>query len=104
MSRVRNEHCIGILKGRWGSLQQLRHQIRNQREMVRLCKWTVACFVLHNMLVQLGDAWDELYRDVEGDDEGDGDNDLVQEIGNDDNHAFRDQVQRTALEIHGVQY
>lgn len=101
-SRVRNEHCIGILKSRWGSLQGLRNQIRNQDEMFWLCKWAVACFILHKMLAQLGDAWDDLHRD--DDDNEDGEDDDLYEIVNNDVHAFREQVKRTALDIYGIQY
>jgi hypothetical protein len=98
-SRVRNEHCIGILKGRWGSLQQLRNQIRSAREMVYLCEWVVACFILHNMLAQLGDAWDELYEQNEiGVDEP------LYDMADNNAQAFRDRVKRSALEYHGINY
>ncbi|KNF00129.1 hypothetical protein PSTG_06541 [Puccinia striiformis f. sp. tritici PST-78] len=40
-ARVRNEHTIGILKARWSSLREI-------------------CIILHNMLAQLGDQWQEL--------------------------------------------
>ena len=56
-SRVRVEHCIGILKSRWASLREMRQQIHNARDMQLLVRWIVACCVLHNMLAQLGDAW-----------------------------------------------
>ncbi|GJJ77634.1 nuclease HARBI1 [Entomortierella parvispora] len=56
-SRVRNEHCIGVLKGRWQSLKEMRHQLQNDRSMRQLCFWVLSCSVLHNMLAKLGDKW-----------------------------------------------
>jgi hypothetical protein len=58
-SRVRNEHCIGVLKGRWQSLRELRHHLRDDKNMENLCAWVVGCCVLHNIMVHLRDAWIE---------------------------------------------
>jgi hypothetical protein len=54
------------------------------------------------MLALLGDAWDELYRDNE-DEEEEEDNPLHM-IVDDDIQAFRERVKKIALESHGVQY
>jgi len=62
-SRVRNEHCIGMLKMRWGSLREMRQQIRNKKEMVSVVQWIIACCVLHNMLSSIGDSWTEILDD-----------------------------------------
>ena len=62
-SRVRNEHCIGVLKGRWASLREMRQQIRNDKDMETLVSWVVACCVLHNMLASIRDTWDEKFND-----------------------------------------
>ncbi|EFP75651.1 uncharacterized protein PGTG_00982 [Puccinia graminis f. sp. tritici CRL 75-36-700-3] len=59
-ARVRNEHSIGILKGRWASLQQLRLLVYKKRDMLQVCRWVNACMTLHNMLAHLGDSWDEI--------------------------------------------
>uniref|UniRef100_A0A0S1MJ54 DDE Tnp4 domain-containing protein n=1 Tax=Phakopsora pachyrhizi TaxID=170000 RepID=A0A0S1MJ54_PHAPC len=64
-SRVRIEHCIGILKGMWASLRELRNQLRSKDEMESLIKWVVACIILHNMLANIGDVWEELFMDDE---------------------------------------
>jgi hypothetical protein len=64
-SRVRNEHCIGVLKSRWGSLREMRQQIRNIQDMRHFVEWVASCCVLHNMLAQLGDAWEEMYLEGE---------------------------------------
>lgn len=56
-SRVRNEHCIGVLKGRWQSLREMRHQLQNDLSTRELCSWVLSCSVLHNMMVRLRDKW-----------------------------------------------
>lgn len=56
-SRVRNEHCIGVLKGRWQSLRELRHQIQDDDRMENLCRWVLACAVLHNIMAKINDRW-----------------------------------------------
>lgn len=62
-ARVRNEHCIGILKGRWSSLRELRLQLINKEDMQHIIDWSVCCAILHNMLADLGDQWTEIYLD-----------------------------------------
>lgn len=64
-SRVRNEHCIGILKSRWGSLREMRQQLRNDNDHRAFIDWVVACCVLHNMLARLKDSWGEMALDDE---------------------------------------
>jgi hypothetical protein len=41
-SRVRIEHAIGILKGRFASLREMRSQIRNHHEMKAAIKWIIS--------------------------------------------------------------
>jgi len=65
-SRVRVEHCIGILKSRWSSLREMRQQLRNKNEMSIFTSWVSACCILHNMLANLGDAWSDMYLNDEG--------------------------------------
>ncbi|EFP82854.1 uncharacterized protein PGTG_09822 [Puccinia graminis f. sp. tritici CRL 75-36-700-3] len=59
-SRVRNEHTIGILKGRWASLQQLCLSLYTPQHMLEIIRWINCCVALHNMLAHLGDSWDDL--------------------------------------------
>ena len=66
-SRVRIEHAIGILKGQFSSLREMRTQIRNRQEMKDTIKWIISCVILHNLLADLKDEWDELYREEEPD-------------------------------------
>ena len=54
-SRVRNEHCIGVFKGRWQSLKELRHHIQGDDNMEHLCYWVLACAVLHNIMAKIND-------------------------------------------------
>lgn len=102
-SRVRREHCIGILKSRWSSLQEMRQQLRSAGDMEILIRWVAACCVLHNMLARLGDAWKDMY--LENDEEeacnyGDGGAMILIEEGLLDQDAsnFRETLKKTTLE------
>ncbi|MBW0496258.1 hypothetical protein O181_035973 [Austropuccinia psidii MF-1] len=66
-SRVRNEHAIGILKGRWASLREKRLQLHGKHDIVQYVNWIKACCILHNMLSQLKDSWVELSKEVRND-------------------------------------
>jgi DDE superfamily endonuclease len=68
--RVRVEHCIGILKGRFQSLKGLRTIIRRKRDVRRLTYWIRACCVLHNLVLQDPVKQEWLEDDDEGDDDG----------------------------------
>ncbi|GMF27024.1 unnamed protein product [Phytophthora fragariaefolia] len=68
--RVVNEHTIGVLKGRWSSLKELRIQIRKKTDMERITLWFTGCVVLHNMLIAFEDEWtDEYLSDSDSDSE-----------------------------------
>lgn len=56
--RVDIEHAFGILKGRWESLIGLRLMIWSREKYKLAVKWITACWVLHNILVDLKDDWD----------------------------------------------
>jgi len=61
--RVRSEHCIGSLKGRWQCLRGLRVHINSKHEHVTACRWISICIILHNMLVEWeGDKWSDFWR------------------------------------------
>lgn len=57
--RIDIEHAFGILKGRWQSLSGLRVRISNHKRYQFAVQWIVACTVLHNILIQEGDEWEE---------------------------------------------
>ena len=100
-SRVRNEHCIGILKSRWGSLQEMRQQLRSREDMQSLIRWVVACCVLHNMLARLGDAWYDMYLEDDSEDEAEvALNDAVQTDSTAFN--FREALKKVTLETNYV--
>ncbi|MBW0483635.1 hypothetical protein O181_023350 [Austropuccinia psidii MF-1] len=62
-SRVQIEHVIGILKGRWFSLREMRNQMRDDHKIEYFVSWVLSCTILHNMLAQIGDEWFYLYED-----------------------------------------
>jgi len=51
--RVRSEHCMGALKGRWQCLKGLRVPIRSNRDHVAACRWITIAIILHNIVVEL---------------------------------------------------
>ncbi|KAI7934703.1 hypothetical protein MJO29_015966 [Puccinia striiformis f. sp. tritici] len=62
-SRVRIKHAIGILKGRFSSLREIRTQLRSRSKGKAAVKWIISCLILHNLLADLKDQWNELYED-----------------------------------------
>ena len=96
-SRVRNEHCIGILKSRWGSLQEMRTLICAKEDMTALIRWVKGCCVLHNMLAHLRDSWDEVFTSKQPLQE---DEELQNEAQSDrDAEVFRESLKRTTINI-----
>ena len=61
LSRIRIdiEHAFGILKRRWKSLTGLRIRVRNKKSYTYVIKWITACVVLHNILQDIRDEWNE---------------------------------------------
>lgn len=64
--RVTVEHCIGLLKGRFQSLKEIRIQI-DEAGHKKCCEWIKACAVLHNITMPC-DPWvqedDEVLMDI----------------------------------------
>jgi hypothetical protein len=52
-----------MLKGRLVSLQELRLALQTKSDMQHIIQWINTCVTLHNMIVRLGDAWEEMARD-----------------------------------------
>lgn len=72
--RVRVEHAIGLLKGRFQSLRELRIQISSTERHRSAVRWIQCCITLHNLIIMIeGDNDDEQYR-----------NELI-ELGKDNN-------------------
>jgi hypothetical protein len=51
--RIRVEHAIGLLKGRFQSLFQLRIQVYTHRKHVWAIMWVRCCIILHNLIIRL---------------------------------------------------
>jgi hypothetical protein len=64
-SIVQIEHAIGNLEGQFASLCEMRSQIRNRHKMKAAIKWIISCVVLHNLLADLKDQWNKLYKEEE---------------------------------------
>jgi hypothetical protein len=55
MVRIRSEHAIGFLKGRFQSLKRLRVNIRNEKSHKLATYWIAACIGLHSFAMQRED-------------------------------------------------
>jgi len=53
--RVKSEHAIGILKGLWGSLKELRLTLATDHHFCFATTSITACIMLHNICVDGGD-------------------------------------------------
>jgi hypothetical protein len=93
--RVVNEHTIGVLKGMWSSLRELRIQIRKKEDMERVLLWISYCGILHNMLIAFRDDWgDEDQSDSDSDSDRE---ELVSDDEDNDNYAFRRELKRRVI-------
>ena len=83
-TRVVNEHCIGMLKGRFQCLRGLRVVIRNKRHHKKAVYYIRACAVLHNFLL-------DDYYDLDWNEENeDGDNEAATfDVMNDEQNESR---------------
>lgn len=50
--RVRSEHCIGVLKGRFQCLRGLRVSIRTKEDHIAACRWMTVAMILHNLVIE----------------------------------------------------
>jgi hypothetical protein len=57
-ARVTIEHTNGVVKGRWQSLKGIRTQLKNKRELKLVCDHIVVCLILHNLLLDFRDEWE----------------------------------------------
>ena len=68
--RIIVEHCIGLLKGRFQSLKELRIRVLKKEDLVKCCEHIISCIVLHNMLIRNGSdgrCFEEYANDQEDD-------------------------------------
>jgi hypothetical protein len=65
--RVRSEHCVGFVKGRFSSLRGLRIRIDKPRDIQFAALWITTCIVLHTFAMDheagLAHEHDEFYLD-----------------------------------------
>lgn len=60
--RIRSEHTMGALKGRWQCLRGLRVLINSKRDHIIACRWITIAIILHNITVEIeGDTWSQHY-------------------------------------------
>lgn len=90
--RVVNEHTIGVLKGRWSSLRELRVQIRQNEDMNRVLLWLSACVVLHNMVLLFGDDWPS-----DGESSGSDSDSENSDSDDEDPYTFRRRIKAKAI-------
>ena len=64
--RVKSEHAMGYLKGRFSSLRGLRQQIGNATDHKRALAWVKTCIIIHTLVSFV--------------EEGDEDNDFIDEL------------------------
>jgi len=57
--RVVIEHVMGLVKGRWSSLRGMRLMYRCKKDLKQIKEWIVCCLILHNMLNDSNDEWEE---------------------------------------------
>ena len=98
-ARVRNEHAIGILKSRFASLREMRLHLYRKSDMVQYVKWIYCCIILHNMLANLGDSWEDLIQDSDGMDNDEEQLDDLETTANEPRHLFRQGVQSRCLKV-----
>ena len=64
--RIRSEHCIGILKGRFPWLRSIWMKVTDDPKSVKLILRLIdATVILHNMLIELGEEEKEDWIDYE---------------------------------------
>jgi hypothetical protein len=64
--RVKSEHAMGYLKGRFSSLRGLRQQIKDTKDHKRALAWVKTCIIIHTLISFV--------------EEGDEDNDFIDEL------------------------
>jgi len=58
-AKVCIEHVNGILKGRWMSLRGIRIQVKQKKDFKKVCDHVEVCLILHNLMCDFNDEWDE---------------------------------------------
>ena len=53
--RIRSEHAVGYLKGRFQSLRGLRQQINSERDYILALAWVRTCLIIHSFAARVED-------------------------------------------------
>jgi hypothetical protein len=62
--RIRVEHTMGLLKGTFQSLKEIRIQLVNTKRHMIIIMWARVCIVLHNLIIRIeGDNFDGRWRE-----------------------------------------
>ena len=101
--RIRVEHTIGLLKGTFQSLKEIRIQLNDSRHHKIVVIWARVCIILHNLVIRIeGDNFDEAWRDgiMHSADEHDGlddsdEDDALEEV----QHRLETPAQRFRLKL-----
>ena len=59
--RVRSEHCMGALKGRFQCLRGLRVAINNPDDHIKATKWITCAIILHNLVIDVDGGVSSVY-------------------------------------------
>lgn len=51
--RIRSEHCMGALKGRFQCLRGLRVSINSAEDHIKACRWMTIAIILHNLVIEV---------------------------------------------------
>ncbi|KAF9009809.1 hypothetical protein BDZ89DRAFT_908235, partial [Hymenopellis radicata] len=64
--RVRSEHCMGALKGRFQCLRGLRIRIKSAEDHLYAIRWVVICIILHNLIIDIEGTAESEHLDGHG--------------------------------------
>ena len=59
--RIKSEHCIGLLKGRFSHLKKIRIKIKGRKDIIKINRIITSAAILHNIMIKedYPDAWKE---------------------------------------------
>jgi hypothetical protein len=61
---IRVEHTMGMLKGTFQSLKEIRIQLVNTKRHMIIIMWAHVCIVLHNLIIRIeGNNFDKRWRE-----------------------------------------
>lgn len=95
--RVRSEHCMGALKGRFQCLRGLRVKINSNTDHGNACMWISVAVILHNMVIDMeGNEAAQYFINAHGPQEEQNDTGIWEDeqvnMNNDDNNAKRQRL------------